>query len=118
MGTRGDSDAEIIKRAALLRNDSVHGEFEGTIDLDLENKQMIINGQIVKLIMSKNPEDVDYTAYGINDALLIDNTGVFKDREALGRHLKAKGVEKVVLTAPGKEIPNIVYGVNHADLDI
>ncbi len=116
--TRGDSDAEIIKRAALLRNDSVHGEFEGTIDLDLENKQMIINGQIVKLIMSKNPEDVDYTAYGINDALLIDNTGVFKDREALGRHLKAKGVEKVVLTAPGKEIPNIVYGVNHADLDI
>ena len=116
--TRGDSDAEIIKRAALLRNDSVHGEFEGTIDLDLDNKQMIINGQIVKLIMSKNPEDVDYTAYGINDALLIDNTGVFKDREALGRHLKAKGVEKVVLTAPGKEIPNIVYGVNHADLDI
>ncbi len=116
--TRGDSEAEMVKRAALLRNDSVHGMFKGTVNVDVENKCLIINGQRVHLISARNPEDADYTAYGIEDALLIDNTGVFKDREALGRHLKAKGVSKVILTAPGKEIPNIVYGVNHKDLDL
>jgi len=50
--------------------------------------------------------------------LVIDNTGVFTTREALGRHLKSKGAEKVLLTAPGKEIPNVVYGINHQDLDL
>ena len=96
----------------------VHGEFNGNVDIDLEGKALIINGQIVKLIEAKNPEDTDYTSYGINDALIIDNTGVFSDREALGRHMKAKGVSKVLLTAPGKEIPNIVYGINEGELDL
>ncbi len=116
--TRGDDEKQLVKRAALLRNDSVHGLFDGTVSLDIENKQMIINGQRVHMISAQSPEDVDYTEYGIEDALLIDNTGVFKDREALGRHLKAKGVSKVILTAPGKEVPNIVYGVNHKGLDL
>ena len=116
--TRSVTKDSIIKRAALLRNDSVHNEFQGTVEEDLENNALIINGQIVKLIETKNPEDVDYTAYGINDALIIDNTGVFTDKEALGRHLKAKGVSKVLLTAPGKEIPNIVYGINEGTLDL
>ncbi len=116
--TRGNSDKDIIKRASLLRLDSVHGPFAGTIIEDVEGKALIINGQIVHMIDAANPEDVDYTAYGIADALLIDNTGVFKDRAALSRHLKSKGVNKVLLTAPGKEIPNIVYGVNHKTLDL
>lgn len=116
--TRGDGEKEMIKRAALLRNDSVHGLFKGTVNLDLENKCLIINGQRVHLISARNPEDADYTAYGIEDALLIDNTGVFSNREALSRHLQAKGVSKVILTAPGKEVPNIVYGVNHKELDL
>lgn len=116
--TRDVTDNSIIKRAALLTNDSVHGEFSGNVEIDLENKSLIINGQLVKMIEAKNPEDVDYTAYGINDALIIDNTGVFTDREALNRHLKAKGASKVLLTAPGKEIPNIVYGINEGQLDL
>jgi glyceraldehyde 3-phosphate dehydrogenase len=116
--TRSVTDNDIIKRAALMRNDSVHGFFSGTVQEDLENKALIINGQIVKMIEAKNPEDIDYTAYGINDALIIDNTGVFTDKEALGRHMKANGVSKVLLTAPGKEIPNVVYGINENDLDI
>jgi glyceraldehyde 3-phosphate dehydrogenase len=95
--TRGSSDADIIKRASLLRNDSVHGDFRGTVIEDLENKALIINGQIVKMIDASNPEDVDYTTYGINNALIIDNTGVFTNREALSRHLKAKGAGKVLL---------------------
>jgi glyceraldehyde 3-phosphate dehydrogenase len=116
--TRSLSDSDITKRAALLRVDSVHGPFPGSIVEDYENKALIINGQIVNLIAASNPEDVDYEEHGLSDVIVIDNTGVFKDREALGRHLKAKGTEKVILTAPGKEIPNIVYGVNHKELDL
>lgn len=116
--TRKVTDEEIIKRAALLRNDSVHGLFSGTVDADVENKALIINGQIVKLIEANNPEDVDYTAFGINDALLIDNTGVFSNREQLSRHIEAKGISKVLLTAPGKEVPNVVYGINENTLDL
>lgn len=116
--TRGSSDNDIIKRAALLRSDSVHGAFRGTVSVDLENKSLIINGQIVRMIDASNPEDVDYTQYGIKNALVIDNTGVFTNREALSRHLQAKGVAKVLLTAPGKEIPNVVYGINQDTLDV
>ncbi len=116
--TRGSSDADIIKRASLLRNDSVHGAFRGTVTEDLENKSIIINGQIVKMIDANNPEDIDYTSYGIKNALVIDNTGVFTNREALSRHLQAKGVSKVLLTAPGKEIPNVVYGINQGTLNV
>src|SRR5690606_20654614 len=60
---------------------------------------------------------IDYTKYDIKDALVIDNTGVFRDKEALTRHLSSKGVSKVLLTAPGKGVPNIVHGVNHLDYD-
>ena len=116
--TRSSADKDITKRAALLRNDSVHGAFKGSVQEDLENKAIIINGQIVQMIEAKNPEDIDYTAYGIKNALIIDNTGVYTDREALSRHLQAKGADKVLLTAPGKEIPNIVYGINQGTLDL
>jgi glyceraldehyde 3-phosphate dehydrogenase len=102
----------------LLRNDSVHGAFKGSVIEDLENKALIINGQIVQMIDASNPEDIDYTKYGINNALIIDNTGVFTNREALSRHLKAKGAGKVLLTAPGKEVPNVVYGINQGTLDV
>jgi len=116
--TRSSADKDITKRAALLRNDSVHGAFKGSVQEDLENKAIIINGQIVQMIEAKNPEDIDYTSYGIKNALIIDNTGVYTDREALSRHLQAKGADKVLLTAPGKEIPNIVYGINQGTLDL
>ena len=116
--TRTLTDAEIVKRAALLRNDSVHGAFKGTVIEDVPNKAIWINGQLVHLIAASNPEDIDYTTYGINNALVIDNTGAFTKRSDLERHLKSKGVSKVLLTAPGKEIPNVVYGINHKDLDI
>ncbi len=116
--TRNASDDQITKRAALMKNDSVHGAFKGTVDLDLENKCMIINGQRIQMIGASNPEDIDYTAHGIDNALVIDNTGAFTDKTALERHRKAKGVSRVLLTAPGKEIPNVVYGINHTDLDL
>lgn len=112
--TRSNSDKDIIKRASLLRKDSVHGKFRGVVSEDLENKSLIINGRVVKMIAASNPAEVDYTAHGIKDALLIDNSGVWRDTEGLSQHLKSKGISKVLLTAPGKDkIPNIVYGVNH-----
>lgn len=116
--TRKASEAEITKRAALMKNDSVHGAFQGTVDVDAANQCMIINGQRIQMIEASNPEDIDYTAHGISNALVIDNTGAFTDKEALERHRKSKGVSRVLLTAPGKEIPNVVYGINHTDLDL
>lgn len=116
--TRGASDKDIVKRAALLRSDSVHGAFKGSVVEDLENKALIINGQIVHMIDASNPEEVDYTKYGINNALVIDNTGVYTNREALSKHMASKGVSKVLLTAPGKEVPNVVYGINQGTLDV
>ncbi len=112
---RNDSDDQLIKRASLLRTDSVHGEFPGTVDVDLENKCLVINGHHVKIIKASNPEDIDYTSYDIKDALVLDNTGVFTTKEALSRHLQSNGASKVILTAPGKEIPNIVFGANHLE---
>ena len=114
--TRGDINETVLeKRASLLRNDSVHGDFPGTVSVDMDNSALIINGTTVNIISANAPEDIDYTTYGIDKALVIDNTGAFRDDVALGRHLKANGVEKVLLTAPGKGVPNIVYGVNHLE---
>ncbi len=113
--TRGkNTDEEIKKRSSLLRKDSVHGKFRGVITEDFENKALIANGNTIHMIVSDDPSTIDYTAYGINDALLIDKSGIFRDEEKLSSHLKAKGIAKVLLTAPGKgSLPNIVYGVNH-----
>jgi glyceraldehyde 3-phosphate dehydrogenase len=116
--TRKVTDAEIIKRGDLLRMDSVHGPFPGTVVADLKRKALIINGQIVKMIEAPAPDQVNYEDHGISNAVLIDNTGVYRDRDALSLHLKSKGISKVILTAPGKGVPNVVYGVNHFDLDL
>jgi len=114
--TRGAINEEILeKRANLLRTDSVHGRFLGTVDIDLKNSALIINGTTVHVISANQPEDIDYTKYGIEDALLIDNSGAYRDLEQLSRHLRSKGTSKVLLTAPAKEVPNIVHGVNHLE---
>jgi glyceraldehyde 3-phosphate dehydrogenase len=116
--TRTNSNEDITKRADLLRTDSVHGPFPGTVIEDFENKALIVNGHKVAMIAANKPDEVDYTAFGINDALLIDNTGISRDREGLSKHLKSKGIGKVLLTAPGKgDIPNIVHGVNNGSWD-
>lgn len=116
--TRDDINKTLLeKRASLLKYDSVHGDFQGTVHIDEENKALIINGTTVYIISANNPEEIDYTAYGIHDALVIDNTGAFRDEAALSRHLQSKGASKVLLTAPGKGVPNIVHGVNHKEYD-
>jgi glyceraldehyde 3-phosphate dehydrogenase len=112
------TESELIKRADLLRNDSVHGAFKGSVMVDAANSAIIVNGQIIRFIEAANPDGNDYTQYGIENALLIDSTGVFETAEKLALHLASKGVSKVLLTAPGKGIPNVVYGINHKTLDL
>lgn len=105
---------DLARRASLLRRDSVHGPFQGSIDLDRDNNEFIINGNRVKLLYANAPDEIDYTKHGINNAIIIDNTGKWRDREGLGKHLNAPGASQVLLTAPAKgDIPNIVFGVNN-----
>ncbi|MEW2093069.1 glyceraldehyde-3-phosphate dehydrogenase [Streptomyces sp. NPDC006682] len=109
---RKGAGQDIVKRASLLRRDSIHGQFQGTITVDEANSRIIANGNEIQVIYSDDPTAVDYTAHGIKNAILIDNTGRWRDREGLSRHLRP-GIAKVVLTAPGKgDVPNIVHGVN------
>ena len=114
---RKSSDGDLAKRASLLRRDSIHGTFSGTISIDEENEAIIANGQFIKVIYASSPSEVDYTAYGIQDALVIDNTGKWRDAEGLAQHLKCPGAARVILTAPGKgDMKNVVFGVNQADI--
>ncbi len=112
--TREHAGDDLEKRASLLRKDSIHGRFAGVVEVDQANNAIIINGHTVKMISAKSPSEIDYSAYDIHDAIIIDNTGVWRDEKGLSEHLKAKSADMVILTAPGKgDIPNIVYGVNH-----
>jgi len=111
---RKNGEDDLVKRASLLRRDSVHGAFDGTITVDKDNDVIWANGTKIQVIYSNSPAEVDYTAYGINDAVVVDNTGRWRDREGLSQHLESKGVARVVLTAPGKgDLLNVVYGINH-----
>lgn len=114
---RKGADNDLMKRASLLRRDSVHGSFKGTIIVDEVNNTLNINGNLVQFIYSNDPSTVDYTQYGIKDALMVDNTGRWRDAEGLGQHLQCKGIARVVLTAPGKgDLKNIVHGINHSEI--
>ncbi len=114
---RKGAENDLAKRASLLRRDSVHGPFDGTIVIDEENNTMTVNGSLIQVIYSNDPKTVDYTQYGIKDALLVDNTGRWRDAEGLGQHLTCPGIARVVLTAPGKgELKNIVHGINHSEI--
>ena len=114
---RKATDDDIFKRASLLTKDSVHGPFDGTVRVDEENSSLVINGNPVKVIYASGPDKVKYSDYGINDPVVIDNTGIWRDEEALSVHIKS-GASKVILTAPAKgDIKNIVYGINDSILE-
>ena len=114
---RKNGDQDLAKRAELLARDSVHGQFDGTIEVDTETNSIIANGTRIQVIYSSDPTTVDYTEYGINDAIVVDNTGRWRDEEGLSQHLQAKGVKRVLLTAPGKgAIRNVVFGINSKDI--
>ncbi|MBL8474124.1 MAG: glyceraldehyde-3-phosphate dehydrogenase [Rhodocyclaceae bacterium] len=108
---------DLEKRAALLRRDSVHGPFNGSITIDTEHSAIIANGNFIKVIYGEGPDKIDYPAYGIKNAIVIDNTGSWRDEAGLSLHLKSAGVARVLLTAPGKgALKNVVYGINNGDI--
>jgi len=108
-----DITKDLNKRASLLRRDSIHGPFAGTIRVDAENHVLICNGVAIKFIYAGDPSTINYPEYGIDDALIIDSTGAWRDAEGLGQHLKSPGAAKVLLTTSGKgAMKNIVSGVN------
>ena len=111
---RPGGDGDVEKRASLLRRDSVHGFFDGTITVDSERRQIIANGNAIQIIYADGPDKVNYNDYGIDNAIVVDNTGKWRDADGLGLHLKSAGVARVLLTAPGKgAVKNVIYGVNH-----
>lgn len=115
---RRGSDNDLAKRASLLRRDSVHGPFEGSIRVDEASNTITANGVRIQVIYSDDPASIDYTAYGIQDAVVVDNTGRWRDEQGLSQHLRSKGVARVLLTAPGKgSLKNIVHGINHASIE-
>jgi glyceraldehyde 3-phosphate dehydrogenase len=114
---RPGGEGDLVKRASLFTNDSVHGAFQGTLRIDEENKCLIANGNVIQVIYANSPDEIDYTKYDIDDALIIDNTGKWRDEEGLSLHLRSKGAAKVMLTAPGKgALKNIVYGINDNEM--
>jgi len=116
---RPGGEGDLQKRASLFMNDSVHGAFQGTLRVDEQNNSLIANGNEIKVIYANAPEEIDYTQYGIDDAMIIDNTGMWRDEAGLSRHLEAKGAAKVLLTAPGKgNMKNIVYGINDDQISV
>ncbi|MFT4969162.1 MAG: glyceraldehyde 3-phosphate dehydrogenase [Chitinophagales bacterium] len=116
---RKKGDDDLVKRASLLRKDSVHGKLAGTVSVDQENNRLLVNGNAIQVIYANHPSEIDYTKHDIKDALIIDNMGIWKDRKALSQHFEAKGASQVLLTAPaGDDIENVVYGINHDDVDL
>ena len=114
---RPGGENDLVKRASLLRRDSIHGPFDGTITVDEKAGTLTANGTVIQMIYASDPSQIDYTQYGIDNALVVDNTGKWRDEAGLSQHLQSTGVSKVLLTAPGKgDIKNIVYGVNTEDI--
>ncbi|MER3389826.1 MAG: glyceraldehyde-3-phosphate dehydrogenase [Microcella sp.] len=111
---RRGGENDLIKRASLLRRDSVHGPFDGTISVDPEANTILANGTLIQVIYADDPGEIDYTAYGISDAIVVDNTGRWRDEAGLAQHLRSTAVARVLLTAPGKgSLLNVVHGINH-----
>ena len=105
------TDAKTL--AHLLKYDSVHGRFKGVVEA--KEKSIVVNGKEVEILSIKNPAELPWKARGAQ--VVIESTGVFRDRAKVALHLDA-GAEKVILTVPPKdEIDNmIVLGVNSNDL--
>ena len=111
---RKASNDDLVKRASLLRRDSVHGSFKGTIRVDDENNCIIANGNVIRVIYASNPAEVDYESYGITDAIVIDNTGAWRDQKGSRRtpEVERCGARDRDGARRRAGIKNIVSGIN------
>ena len=97
--------------AYMLKYDSVHGQFDGTVEV--KGGKLIVNGNEVRITAERNPEDLKWDEIGAE--YVIESTGLFKTKETAGKHLKA-GAKKVIISAPSSDAPMFVMGVNHKEL--
>jgi len=102
---------EVEHLAYLLKYDSVHGKFNGTVEVKGGN--LLVNGKTIRVTAERNPEDLKWDA--VNAEIVLDCTGIFKDMPGAQKHITA-GAKKVVVSAPSKDIPMFVMGVNHKDV--
>lgn len=94
--------------AYLLKYDSVHGKYDGSVDV--KDGNLVVDGKTIRVTAERNPEDLKWDAVGAE--VIIDCTGIFKEVDSASAHLKA-GAKKVVISAPSKTAPMFVMGVNH-----
>jgi len=103
---------EIEHLAYLLKYDSVHGPFEGSVEI--ENNNLIVNGNTITISSEKNPELIKWGEMGVD--VVAECTGLFTTKEKAALHLNG-GCKKVVISAPSSDIPMFVMGVNHNDVN-
>lgn len=102
---------EVEHLAYLLKYDSVHGKFNGTVEV--KDGNLFVNGKTIRVTAERNPEDLKWDA--VNAEIVLDCTGIFTDMPGAQKHITA-GAKKVVVSAPSKDIPMFVMGVNHKDV--
>lgn len=106
------NDLVPVKQLAyLLKYDSAHGRFEGAVEV--KNDNLIVNGREIRVTAEKNPENLAWDE--VNTDIVLECTGIFKNQEDASAHLKA-GAKKVVISAPSKDAPMFVMGVNHTEI--
>lgn len=105
----GINDLQDVNQLAhLLTYDSVHGRFDGTVEV--RNGNLVVDGREIRVTAEKDPKELQWAA--VEAAVIIECTGIFKTRESAAQHLTA-GAKKVVISAPSKDAPTYVMGVNH-----
>ena len=102
---------EVDYLAYLLKHDSVHGRFDGTVAV--ENGKLIVNGNEIRVTAERNPENLKWNEVGAD--YIIEATGFFTDKEKAALHIKG-GAKKVIISAPSKDAPMFVMGVNHTTM--
>lgn len=102
---------EVDHLAYLLKYDSVHGRFDGTVEV--KDGQLVVNGKTIRVTAERDPRNLKWDEIGAD--VVADCTGIFTTLESAHYHIEA-GAKKVVISAPSKDAPMFVMGVNHKEV--
>ena len=102
---------EVEHLAYLLKYDSVHGRFDGTVEV--ENGNLVVNGKTIRVTAERDPKQLQWDAIDVD--VVAECTGILTTLETAKYHIEA-GAKKVVISAPSKDAPMFVMGVNHREI--